>query len=56
MKLEAFLQQAVATLDETEVRYMVTGSLASAFYAVPRATQDLDFVLATPTQAGRSPS
>jgi hypothetical protein len=45
--LEEFLQRAVGILDETGVPYMVTGSLASAFYAVPRATQDLDFVFAT---------
>jgi hypothetical protein len=47
VKLEAFIQQALATLDETEVPFMVTGSLASAFYAVPRATQDLDLVFST---------
>lgn len=36
----------VGILDETSVPYMVTGSLASAYYAVPRATQDLDLVFA----------
>lgn len=47
MKLEEFLQRVVATLDRAHGSYMVTGSLASAYYAVPRATQDLDLVLAT---------
>lgn len=45
MSLAAFLQRVVEVLDEAGVPYMLTGSLASAFYAVPRATQDIDVVI-----------
>ena len=45
MSLAAFLERVVEVLDESEVSYMLTGSLASAFYAVPRATQDIDVVI-----------
>ena len=47
MSLAAFLARVVEVLDEAEVPYMLTGSLASAFYAVPRATQDIDVVIET---------
>jgi predicted nucleotidyltransferase len=45
VSLAAFLEKVVEVLDEAEVPYMLTGSLASAFYAVPRATQDIDVVI-----------
>lgn len=45
MSLAAFLERVVRVLDEAGVSYMLTGSLASAFYAVPRATQDIDVVI-----------
>ena len=45
MSLASFLERVVEVLDEAEVPYMLTGSLASAFYAVPRATQDIDVVI-----------
>lgn len=45
MSLGAFLGRVVEVLDEAGVPYMLTGSLASAFYAVPRATQDIDVVI-----------
>jgi hypothetical protein len=47
MSLTAFLRQVIETLEQAGVPYMLTGSLASAYYAVPRATQDLDVVIAT---------
>ena len=47
MSLAAFLERVVAVLNEAGVSYMLTGSLASAFYAVPRATQDIDVVIDT---------
>ncbi len=47
MSLAAFLRRVAEILDEAGVPYMLTGSLASAYYAVPRATQDLDVVIAT---------
>ena len=45
MSLAAFLERVIEVLDEAGVSYMLTGSLASAFYAVPRATQDIDVVI-----------
>ncbi len=45
MSLTAFLRSVVEILDEAGVRYMLTSSLASAYYAVPRATQDIDVVI-----------
>jgi hypothetical protein len=45
VSLTAFLKKVVGILEESGVRYMLTGSLASAYYAVPRATQDLDVVI-----------
>jgi hypothetical protein len=47
VSLATFLHKVVAILDEAGVPYMLTGSLASAFYAVPRSTQDVDVVIAT---------
>ena len=45
MSLKAFFQTVVGILDRADVPYMLTGSLAAAYYAVPRATQDLDVVI-----------
>jgi hypothetical protein len=45
VSLKAFFQTVVAILDRADVPYMLTGSLAAAYYAVPRATQDLDVVI-----------
>jgi len=45
MTLATFLQRVFQILDEAGVPYMLTGSLASAYYAVPRATQDIDLVV-----------
>jgi hypothetical protein len=47
MSLTAFFRRVIEILDEVGVPYMLTGSLASAYYAIPRATQDLDVVIAT---------
>jgi hypothetical protein len=47
MSLTEFLHRVIGILDEAGVPYMLTGSLASAFYAIPRATQDLDVVIST---------
>ena len=45
MSLADFLRKVVEALDAAGVPYMLTGSLAAAFYAVPRATQDIDLVI-----------
>lgn len=50
MSLAAFLQKVVEILDEAGIQYMLTGSLAAAYYAVPRATQDIDLVLETESE------
>lgn len=46
MTLESFLRRVVAIVEELEIPYMLTGSLASAYYGEPRATRDIDFVIA----------
>ena len=45
MTLPEVLGRVVAILDEESVPYMVTGSFATAYYAHPRATQDIDLVV-----------
>ena len=45
MTLAIFLQRVISILEDAEVPYMLTGSLAAAYYAVPRATQDIDLVV-----------
>ncbi|HTS88978.1 MAG TPA: nucleotidyl transferase AbiEii/AbiGii toxin family protein [Gemmatimonadales bacterium] len=40
----------VARLDEAGIPYMLTGSFASAYHGRPRATQDIDFVIAPTAQ------
>jgi hypothetical protein len=45
LTLAVFLQRIISVLEEAEVPYMLTGSLAAAYYAVPRATQDIDLVV-----------
>lgn len=39
-------QRVVHALDAARIPYMLTGSFASAYHALPRATQDIDFVIA----------
>ena len=43
---EEVIQRIVALLDDADVPYMLTGSFASAFYGSPRASQDIDVVIA----------
>jgi hypothetical protein len=45
VSLVSFLTTIVAALNEAEVPFMLTGSLAAAFYGTPRATQDIDLVI-----------
>ena len=47
MSLAAFLRTVASILERADVPYMMTGSLAAAYYATPRATQDLDVVIDT---------
>jgi len=41
-----FLRQVTTALDLNEIPYMLTGSIASSMYGVPRATNDIDIVVA----------
>lgn len=41
-----FLHRLIALLERTGVPYMVAGSVGSSFYGRPRATQDVDVVIA----------
>lgn len=45
MTLEAFLRRIVTLLEQLRIPYMLTGSIAAAYYAEPRATRDLDLVI-----------
>lgn len=45
MSLAAFLERVVRALRAADVPFMLTGSLAAAFYGQPRATQDIDLVI-----------
>ena len=44
---DEFLGEVASLLDEAQVRYMVTGSIASTYHGRPRATQDVDLVVET---------
>src|SRR5918994_730890 len=39
------LKEVARRLDETGIAYMITGSTAANFYAVPRMTRDIDIVV-----------
>lgn len=41
-----FLRKLVSLLEEVGIPYMVTGSLSSSFHGQPRATHDVDIVIA----------
>ena len=50
MTTEDLFRRIVGALDSAGIAYMLTGSFASSFHGVPRATQDIVFVIA-PTAA-----
>lgn len=50
MSLTVFIQTVARILERAEVPYMLTGSLAAAYYATPRATQDVDVVIDAPEE------
>lgn len=39
------LRRLVAALDKVGIAYMLSGSLAGAYYGISRSTQDIDFVI-----------
>jgi len=46
LTLEAFFRRVVGIIEDTGIPYMVTGSIAAAYHAEPRATRDIDLVIA----------
>jgi hypothetical protein len=50
MKPDDVLARFVAALEGAGIPYMLTGSLASSIYGSPRATLDIDIVIA-PSQS-----
>lgn len=46
MTAESVLRRVVAALEQSDIPFMLTGSFAGAYHGVPRATQDIDFVIA----------
>lgn len=46
MSVDDFFERLIAALERSGVPYMVTGSYASSAHGVPRATNDIDIVIA----------
>jgi hypothetical protein len=46
MTAAELFRRVVGLLDGVGIPYMLTGSFASSYHGVPRATQDIDFVIA----------
>ncbi|MCK4385438.1 MAG: hypothetical protein KAW52_04160 [candidate division Zixibacteria bacterium] len=45
MSQEEFFATVVQVLNQLNISYMLTGSVASSFYGEPRSTHDIDFVV-----------
>ncbi|HUF50864.1 MAG TPA: hypothetical protein VMN60_08535, partial [Longimicrobiales bacterium] len=45
MSLTDFFSRIARSLTDAGVPFMLTGSLAAAYYGTPRATQDIDLVI-----------
>jgi hypothetical protein len=43
-------RRVIGALEQAEIPYMLTGSFASSYHGAPRATQDIDIVIATTPQ------
>ena len=46
MSAADLLGRIIATLDQSGIPHMLTGSFAASFHGAPRATQDIDLVIA----------
>jgi hypothetical protein len=46
MSLPQVLERITKALDQAGVAYMLSGSIASAYYGTPRSTRDIDIVIA----------
>jgi hypothetical protein len=51
MSQPELLGRVVTVLDANHIAYMVTGSLASSLHGEPRASHDIDLVVALPSHA-----
>ena len=52
MPQQELLKLVIARLDEVGIEYMLTGSLVSSLQGEPRATHDIDLVIAIRTAPG----
>ncbi|MGO9561402.1 MAG: hypothetical protein ACLPPV_02020 [Candidatus Korobacteraceae bacterium] len=51
MNVAEIFRRITAALDQAGIPYMLTGSFASAYYGVPRSSQDIDLIIeATPAR------
>ena len=41
----SFFQKITGVLDECNIPYMLSGSIAMGLYVVPRMTRDIDFII-----------
>ena len=41
----AFFQKITDVLNESDIPYMLSGSVAMSIYIIPRATRDFDFII-----------
>jgi len=51
MNEQQLLTDCLVRLNRASLAYMVTGSMASNFWGIPRSTHDLDFVIQLPPSA-----
>lgn len=51
MTEQELLVDCLSRLNSTGIAYMVTGSMASNYWGIPRTTHDLDFVIQLPPRA-----
>ena len=51
MNVVEIFRRITAALGQAGIPYMLTGSFASAYYGVPRSSQDIDLIIeATPAR------
>ena len=46
MSQQELLKKVIQVLDQAEIQYMITGSVASSLHGEPRSTHDIDMVIA----------
>jgi hypothetical protein len=54
MSVPDVFRRITKALDQAGIGYMLSGSFASAYYGVPRSTQDIDLVIAASAEQLRS--